>query len=448
MPHSNYSFLSMIKKYVNSSVILIGFTVLALILANCSFTSGWYADIWTNKVSLSVGNFNLFSHNGHTMTLMEVINDFLMAIFFLSVGLEIKRELRVGELHDPKKAMLPVIGACGGMLIPVLFFWLLCPEGGEAQRGLAIPMATDIAFSLGVLAVFKSRVPNGLKIFLVTLAVADDLGGIIVIALFYSGLMHWAFFIAAIVCLLIMIAGNLCKVRVKAFYVISGLVMWYFLLNSGVHATIAGVATAFCIPATLKNPTVHYLRRIVENVDKFRHIHTTTQEEDKDKLVALTNEEIHVWKSIESAADKMISPLQDLEDNLHHVINYFVVPLFAFANAGIVFEGMALSDVFSGVSLAIMVGLIAGKFIGVLSFSWLAVRLKVVQLPDNSNWKSFASVCMLCGIGFTVSMFIASLSYGEGTMLNQAKLGIILGSVMSAVLGCILLHVTLPKEQK
>ena len=448
MPHSNYSFLSMIKKYVNSSVILIGFTVLALILANCSFTSGWYADIWTNKVSLSVGNFNLFSHNGHTMTLMEVINDFLMAIFFLSVGLEIKRELRVGELHDPKKAMLPVIGACGGMLIPVLFFWLLCPEGGEAQRGLAIPMATDIAFSLGVLAVFKSRVPNGLKIFLVTLAVADDLGGIIVIALFYSGSMHWAFFIAAIVCLLIMIAGNLCKVRVKAFYVISGLVMWYFLLNSGVHATIAGVATAFCIPATLKNPTVHYLRRIVENVDKFRHIHTTTQEEDKDKLVALTNEEIHVWKSIESAADKMISPLQDLEDNLHHVINYFVVPLFAFANAGIVFEGMALSDVFSGVSLAIMVGLIAGKFLGVLSFSWLAVRLKVVQLPDNSNWKSFASVCMLCGIGFTVSMFIASLSYGEGTMLNQAKLGIILGSVMSAVLGCILLHVTLPKEQK
>ena len=448
MPHSNYSFLSMIKKYVNSSVILIGFTVLALILANCSFTSGWYADIWTNKVSLSVGNFNLFSHNGHTMTLMEVINDFLMAIFFLSVGLEIKRELRVGELHDPKKAMLPVIGACGGMLIPVLIFWLLCPEGGEAQRGLAIPMATDIAFSLGVLAVFKSRVPNGLKIFLVTLAVADDLGGIIVIALFYSGSMHWAFFIAAIVCLLIMIAGNLCKVRVKSFYVIAGIVMWYLLLNSGVHATIAGVATAFCIPATLKNPTVHYLRRIVENVDKFRHIHTTTQEEDKDKLVALTNEEIHVWKSIESAADKMISPLQDLEDNLHHVINYFVVPLFAFANAGIVFEGMALSDVFSGVSLAIMVGLIAGKFLGVLSFSWLAVRLKVVQLPDNSNWKSFASVCMLCGIGFTVSMFIASLSYGEGTMLNQAKLGIILGSVMSAVLGCILLHMTLPKEQK
>jgi NhaA family Na+:H+ antiporter len=260
--------------------------------------------------------------------------------------------------------------------------------------------------------------------------------------------MNWTFFIAAIVCLIIMAIGNRMKVRAKSFYVLAGLVMWYFLLNSGVHATIAGVATAFCVPATLKNPTVHYLRRIVENVDKFRHIHTTTLEEDKDKLVALTNEEIHVWKSIESAADKMISPLQDLEDNLHKVINYFVIPLFAFANAGVVFEGMAFADVFSGVSLAVMVGLIAGKFLGVLSFSWLAVRMKIVQLPDNSNWKSFASVCMLCGIGFTVSMFIASLSYGEGVMLNQAKLGIILGSVISAVLGCILLNSTLPKAQK
>ena len=449
MSQSNYSFLSMIKKYVNSSVILIGFTVLALILANWSLTSEWYSKIWTWEVEFSLGGSNFFSHGGHTMNLMQVVNDFLMAIFFLSVGLEIKRELRVGELHDPKKALLPIIGACGGMLIPVLFFSVFCPDGADAQRGVAIPMATDIAFSLGVLALFKTRVSNGLKVFLATLAVADDLGGIIVIAVCYSSSMHWGFFIAAMACLLVMIAANIFKVRVKSFYVIAGLIMWYLLLNSGVHATIAGVATAFCIPATLKNPTVHYLRRIVENVDKFRHIHTTTMEEDKDKLVALTNEEIHVWKSIESAADKMISPLQDLEDNLHNVINYFVVPLFAFANAGIVLGGMAFSDVFSGVSLAIMVGLVAGKFLGVLSFSWIAVRLKFVQLPDNSDWKSFASVCMLCGIGFTVSMFIASLSYAEGDpMLNQAKLGIILGSVISAVFGCVLLNKTLPKGQK
>ena len=244
----------MIKKYVNSSVILIGFTILALILANWSLTSEWYSKIWTWEVEFSLGGSNFFSHGGHTMNLMQVVNDFLMAIFFLSVGLEIKRELRVGELHDPKNAMLPLIGACGGMLIPVLTFWLLSPGDAEAQRGLAIPMATDIAFSLGVLALFGKRVPNGLKIFLVTLAVADDLGGIIVIALFYSGTIHWGFFVAALLCLLVMISGNLLKVRAKSFYVIAGLVMWYLLLNSGVHATIAGVATAFCIPATLKNP--------------------------------------------------------------------------------------------------------------------------------------------------------------------------------------------------
>ena len=448
MPQSNYSFLSMFKKYVNSSVILIGFTVLALILANCSFSSAWYSQIWTQEVAFSVGNFNFFSHSGHTMTLMEVINDFLMAIFFLAVGLEIKREMRVGELHDPKKALLPIIGACGGMVMPVLLFWLLCPDGAEAQRGLAIPMATDIAFSLGVLAVFKSRVPNGLKIFLATLAVADDLGGIIVIALFYSGTMHWGFFAAAATCLLIMMIGNYLNVRIRSFYVIMGLIMWYLLLNSGVHATIAGVATAFCVPATLKNPTLHYLRRIVENVDKFRHIHTTTIEEDKDKLVVLTNEEIHVWKSIESAADKMISPLQDLEDSLHKVINYFVVPLFAFANAGVFLGDMSFGDIFSGVSLAIMLGLVVGKFLGVFSFSWIAVRLKLVQLPTRTDWKSFASVCVLCGIGFTVSMFIAALSYGagDGAIINQAKLGIIIGSVISAVLGCVLLNKTLPKE--
>lgn len=442
----------MVKKYVNSSVILIAFTVLAMFLANWSLTSEWYSRIWTNPVSLSVGNFNLFSHGGHTMTLIEVVNDFLMAIFFLSVGLEIKREIRVGELHDIRKALLPVIGACGGMLVPVLFFWLLCPADAAAQRGLAIPMATDIAFSLGVLAVFKSRVPNGLKVFLATLAVADDLGGIIVIALFYSGSMEWGFFLAALACMLLMTLANFMRVRTKTFYVVGGLVMWYLLLNSGVHATIAGVATAFCIPATLKNPTVHYLRRIVENVDKFRHIHETTIDEDKNKLVALTNEEIHVWKSIESAADKMISPLQDLEDSLHNVINYFVVPLFAFANAGVVFGGMPVSAAFSGVSLAIIIGLVAGKFIGVFSFSWLAVRFRLVQLPAMTTWKAFASVCMLCGIGFTVSMFIADLSYGslsaEGAMLlNQAKLGIILGSLISAVAGCLLLNATLPGLQ-
>jgi NhaA family Na+:H+ antiporter len=315
------------------------------------------------------------------------------------------------------------------------------------QRGLAIPMATDIAFSLGVLAVFKTRVPVGLKVFLAALAVADDLGGIIVIALFYSSHINIMFMLLAAACVAAMVVGNIMKVRSKAFYVIIGLVLWYFMLNSGIHATIAGVIVAFCIPATLKNGTGFYLERIRQNINKFPVIEV----DDLHNTVVLTNAEIHTLKSIESAADKMISPLQDLEDNLHFPINFIVIPLFAFANAGIDMSQMDMGSLFSGVGLAVMVGLVLGKFLGVLSFSWLAVRLKFVSLPAGTDWKSFASVCVVCGIGFTVSMFIADLSYaGLGAagaaLLSQAKLGVLCGSVISAVLGCVLLNKTLPKE--
>lgn len=443
----NYSFISKFKDHVNSSVVLIFFTVLALICANIPGVKDWYFSLWNNPVSLSVGEFNLFSHGGHTLTLGQFINDFLMALFFLSVGLEIKREIKVGELSTKEKALLPIIGACGGMLVPVLLFWICCPNDAVMQRGLAIPMATDIAFSLGVLAVFKARVPVGLKVFLAALAVADDLGGIIVIALFYSSDIDFLYLGLSALCVAAMVVGNLMKVRSKAFYVTIGLILWYVMLNSGIHATIAGVITAFCIPATLKKGTGHYLERIRENVNKFPMIDI----DDRNDVIVLTHSQIHTLKSIESAADKMISPLQDLEDNMSFLINYLVIPLFAFANAGIDLSAMSLSTLVSGVSLSVIVGLVLGKFIGVFSFSWLAVRLKIVSLPANTTWKAFASVCVICGIGFTVSMFIADLSYsGTGAagaeLLSQAKLGVLCGSVIAAILGCVLLDKTLPKE--
>ena len=428
-------------------MVLIFFTVLALICANIPGVKDWYFSLWQHPVSLSIGGFNFFSHNGHPMSLGQVINDFLMAIFFLSVGLEIKREIRVGELSSMDKALLPIIGACGGMILPVIVFYLICPSDALMQRGLAIPMATDIAFSLGVLSVFKSRVPVGLKIFLAALAVADDLGGIIVIALFYSSDINMLFLGLSALCVAVMVLGNIFKIRTKSFYVTVGLVLWYMMLNSGIHATIAGVIVAFCVPATLKKGTGVYLERIRLNVNKFPVIDV----DEQHNTIVLTNEQVHTLKSIESAADKMISPLQDLEDNLHFLINYLVIPLFAFANAGIDLTQMSLGSLFSGVGLAVMLGLVIGKFLGVLSFSWLAVRLKVVKLPANTTWKAFASVCVVCGIGFTVSMFIADLSYSglgaEGaSLLSQAKLGVLCGSVISAVLGCILLNKTLPKE--
>ena len=306
----NYSFLRKFRQHANSSVVLIFFTILALILANISGIKEWYFSLWLHPVTLSVGDFNFFSHNGHSITLGQMINDFLMAIFFPSVGLEIKREIKVGELSTKDKALLPIIGAFGGMIIPVLLFYLVCPSNAAMLRGMAIPMATDIAFSLGVLATFKSRVPIGLKIFLAALAVADDLGGILVIALFYSTHINAFYLIMATLCVIVLIGGNIKNIRSKFFYIAVGLVLWYFMLNSGIHSTIAGVVVAFCIPATLKKGTGHYLERIRENVNKFPVIEVNK----RHNTIVLSNEQIHTLKSIESAADKMISPLQDLED--------------------------------------------------------------------------------------------------------------------------------------
>lgn len=444
---TNYSFVSKYMKHVSASAVLIFFTILALLFANVPVLSDWYFDVWKLPVSFSIGDFNFFSHGGHPLSLGAFINDFLMAIFFLSVGLEIKREIKVGELSSKDKAMLPIIGACGGMAVPVLLFWIFCPDDALMQRGLAIPMATDIAFSLGVLTVFSKRVPLGLKVFLAALAVADDLGGIIVIALFYSSDINVMYLCLSALCVAVMVVANLLKNRSKAFYVIVGLILWFTMLNSGIHATIAGVIVAFCIPATLRKGTGHYLERIRENISKFPVIEV----DDHNNTIVLTNQEIHTLKSIESAADKMISPLQDLEDNLHFLINYIVIPLFAFANAGICFAGMSIGGIFSGVGLAVMIGLVLGKFIGVFTFSWIAVKMKIVKLPAQTDWKAFSGVCMLCGIGFTVSMFIADLSYsgveGGAAILDQAKLGILLGSVISAVLGCLILNKTLPSAK-
>jgi NhaA family Na+:H+ antiporter len=242
----------MIKRYTSSSAILILFTILALICANTALKEFYFA-LWENPISVSIGEFNLFSHNGHEMSLMAVINDFLMAIFFLSVGLEIKREILVGELSSPQKALLPIIGACGGMIIPILCFLILCPNDPQMLRGAAIPMATDIAFSLGVLSIFSKRVPLGLKVFLAALAVADDLGGIIVIALFYSTNIDTTYIALSLICIVILAIGNIRRVRAKSFYLLVGLALWYTMLNSGIHATIAGVIVAFFVPASLRN---------------------------------------------------------------------------------------------------------------------------------------------------------------------------------------------------
>lgn len=450
----NYALRSTIRKQVNGSVLLIIATILALIVANIPATRELYKETWTMPVSLSIGSFNLFGHMGHPMSLLDFINDFLMAIFFLSVGLEIKREVLCGELSTVKKALLPVIGACGGMLVPVIVFLLVPKADPLMNRGMAIPMATDIAFSLGVLSMFSKRVPLGLKIFLAALAVADDLGGIIVIAVKYTEHMQLEFLLYAALCVAILCLGNWRKVRTKAFYFTFGVLLWYCMLNSGIHATIAGVLLAFCVPASLSNGTKLYIERIRTQISKFPVIEVT--EAERNKPAILTEDDIQILKSVEGCSDHLISPLQDMEDILKVPINFYIIPLFAFANAGVDFTGMSIMNIFSGIGLSVLLGLFIGKFCGVLSFSWLAIRYRIVQMPEGANWASFASVCMLCGIGFTVSMFMAGLSYNTPAIeaairveyLNDAKLGILCGTIISALVGIFMLNRTLPKEKQ
>ena len=440
----------LIRRYVSASGLLIGATVLALIIANLPATREFYSHLWELPISLSIGRFNVFSHGGHPMSLMDFINDFLMFYFFLSVGLEIKREILCGELSSRQKAMLPIIGACGGMLVPVIVFFCVCLGHPLMERGCAIPMATDIAFSLGVLSLFSKRVPLGLKVFLAALAVADDLGGIIVIALFYSQGLAWPYLLGAAAVVAALLIGNYRQVRIKAFYINLGLVLWFMVLNSGIHATIAGVILAFCIPANLGKGTRYYLNHIRRITDMYPNIENADVN-DQMRAMVLDKSDIQMLRHIEKASDYLISPLQDIEDQLAMPINYIVIPIFAFANAGVDFSDLSLMSLFNGVALGVFLGLLIGKFTGVLSFSWLSIKMGWCQMPEGANWRSFASVCMLCGIGFTVSMFIAALSYpahlGQeaAEMLNEAKLGILCGTIASALVGCLMLNHTLPK---
>lgn len=433
-----------ISRHATGGNILILATLLALVVANIPGVNQAYLDFWTQEVRLQVGSFNLFSHNGHPMDLIAFINDALMAVFFFTIGLEIKREVLVGELSSFRQALLPIVGACGGMIVPVVIFWLMS-RGTDFSGGAAIPMATDIAFSLGVLAMLGSRVPISLKIFLTTLAVVDDIGGIVVIAAFYSTDLQLSLLAYAAGLLLLLYLGGRMQIQSKAFYVLIGIAVWFLFLNSGIHPTIAGVLVAFCIPAKPVYAPVSYIQKIRNAMAHFR----CEDDEELNRKSILSKEQMNWLKEVESSSDKVISPLQDLEDGLHPVVNYFIVPLFAFANAGIFLLDMDPATIFEGISLAIICGLFFGKFIGIFSFSWFCIKLRLAPKPERSTWNSLAAVSMLGGIGFTVSLFIATLSFPTAAqldLLNHAKLGIVVGSIISGIVGYVWLHFALPRE--
>ena len=439
-----YAARQALRRHASGGNILIAATVLALIVANIPGLNNIYFDFWDQDVRLQLGSFNFFSHHGHPMDLIQFINDALMAIFFFSIGLEIKREILVGELSSFKQALLPILAAVGGMVVPVLIF-LCMAHGTDYSGGAAIPMATDIAFSLGVLAMLGKRVPLSLKIFLTTLAVVDDIGGIIVIAAFYSTDINIMLLVYAAILLGVLMLGSALKIKSKVFYLGIGGIVWFLFLNSGIHPTIAGVLVAFCVPATPVFAPKKYVKIIRSSIAHFRN----EDDELLSKKSILTKDQMDWLKEVESASDKVISPLQELEDSLHPIVNYFILPLFAFANAGIFLLDTNPASIVEGISLAIILALVFGKFLGIFLFSWVTVKLKLAPMPAHSDWKMMASVALLGGIGFTVSLFIATLSYGDNPaelyLLNHAKLGIVVGSLISGIAGFIILHLTLPK---
>jgi len=363
-----------------SGLLLIAAAVMALIINN-SPLSYLYSGLLDVPVAVQVGALNI------AKPLLLWINDGLMALFFLLIGLEVKREVVDGHLSKPAQVILPATAAVGGMVVPALIYWFINRDNPAAVAGWAIPTATDIAFALGVLALLGKRVPVSLKLFLMTLAIIDDLGAIIVIALFYSGTLSSVSLLLAAACLVALVAMNRLGVVKLGPYMIVGLILWVCVLKSGVHATLAGVALALCIPLRTRNAET--------------------------------------------------SPLLSLEHALHPWVAYAILPIFAFANAGVSLAGMTVDSFTHPVPMGIAVGLLLGKTVGVFGLTWLAVKLRLAALPDGAGWGQILGVAILCGIGFTMSLFVGSLAFAPGSSdyAGMDRMGILTGSFFAAVIG-------------
>lgn len=436
------SFLCRLRAYrPNPSVLLFIATIAAIVIANSRWSEAYNAFL-NYPVQIIVGGVELFKHAGHTMTVSQVVNDALMAIFFFLVGLEIKQELLVGELSSPKKALLPVIAALGGMVVPVLFFLAVAHEHPQSI-GAAIPMATDIAFALAVVTALGPRVPKGLRIFLAALAVVDDIGGIIVIALFYSSHIAWLpLGIGFALLALVFVLGRL-KVHTLEPYIILGIIIWALFLQSGIHPTIAGVLLALLLPAGTQMHIGKLSTSLHELTSRLRG-----EAREAKGAVVLSHEQLEIIGEIKDTATKAISPVQILEHAIAPLVNYFILPLFAFVNAGITFGGIS-SEGLLGVPLAILLGLFPGKAVGITLFTWVSIRLRLCIAPEGMTFRRLVSLSVLGGIGFTVSLFIANLSYDSPEfvgLLNEAKLGIFVGSILSGVVGYLLLRAIRPDE--
>ena len=424
-PVNTFRISRFISEEAYGGIILIFATIAALIWANSSFFDSYHY-LWHElKVGFAWGEINLIGSLHHW------INDGLMALFFFTIGLEIKREIMGGELSSMKKASMPIAAAIGGMLIPASIYALVSVSHPEYLNGWGIPMATDIAFALGLLALLGKRVNINLKIFLTALAIADDLGAVMVIAIFYTDTINFSELISAGFFIGVLVIANFAGVRRTSFYALVGFVgVWMAFVFSGVHATIAGVLIALTIPARTKISENEYINSLLNCVNKFE------KEESSDHSL-LTKEQAHLISKIEVLNEKAQTPLQKLEHTLHPVTAYFILPVFALSNAGVHIEGSVIEMILHPISLGIIAGLVLGKFLGISLFSRLMVWLKISALPDGVTWKQIYGVAFLAGIGFTMSMFISDLAFIEEEFKQIAKVGIMAASVISATIGMI-----------
>jgi NhaA family Na+:H+ antiporter len=407
-------------------IVLIACTVVAVALANSPWGDA-YHHLWETKLGLSLGPWTV-SHTIH-----HWINDGLMAVFFFLVGLEIKREASIGELASLRRAALPGAAALGGMVVPALLYTAL-NTGGEGAAGWGIPMATDIAFALGVLALMGPRVPLALKVFLTALAIVDDIGAVLVIALFYTAEITWSALAAGLAVIGLCALANRLGVRGPITYIILGVVVWSCFMASGVHATVAGVLLAMTIPSRTRIDADQFLEHADTSLRAFRAAGS------KGGSVLTNLPQQAALQGLESATEAAQAPLQRIEHDLHGVVAFVIIPLFALANAGVTISG-GLGDAFSHpVTLGVVLGLVIGKPLGITLFSWAAVRAGVAELPPGISWKAIHAVSWLAGIGFTMSLFVASLAFPDGSLVDESKVGIFAASVLAGLGGWLLLR--------
>lgn len=424
-----------IHRQTTSAILLMLCAVAALYLANSSWSTAYHHFL---KLPFTIGlpDFNL------TKSIHHWINDGLMALFFFVIGLELKREILVGELAEAKQAVFPIIAAIGGMLVPVLIYISINPEG-HTLDGWGIPMATDIAFALGALALLGSRVPKNLLMFLVALAIVDDLGAVMVIAIFYTETINITALIIAAALVGLLITLNLGGIRRPLPYVLLGLVLWVAMLKSGVHATLAGIFLAFTIPMRAKYDASRFLLQINDMVTQIK------QAFQREENIVKNHELRGKVQALGKGVELVQAPAQILEHSMHLPSAYIIIPIFSLANAGIPIEWSSIDTIITHpVSIGITLGLVLGKLIGIAGFTWVAVKLGITSLPKNLNFKHIIGVALMGGIGFTMSIFIAELGFAHSAEdLLMAKTGVLIASVIAGVTGFTWLYFTTEKKE-